>query len=155
MLTIPRHLLVLNVSSNGFQDYLLHHLPRAWGKADWLFVLGTLLALLEDRSHICLLPKLRNLPTSPQHCKDNQKWHHKDISQFPCTPSGSMDLYLSGSKGKASALKQLPWEEHSLWVFLGLSSKQILSACLGCGQLSSWSRGVHSGPWQWICWAGY
>lgn len=32
----PLHLLSFHVISNGFPDYLLHIVPRGWGKAIWL-----------------------------------------------------------------------------------------------------------------------
>lgn len=70
MLTIPSHLLVLNVFWNVFQQYLLYYLPTDWGEFDWPVVPRTLLlVLLEDRSDICLFPMLKNIPTS-EHFKD-------------------------------------------------------------------------------------
>lgn len=43
MLTWDADFLVLNVPGNGFQDYLLLHIPRDRGEADWPVILWLLL----------------------------------------------------------------------------------------------------------------
>lgn len=47
----PNHLLFLQVSGNGFQDYSFHLIPRDQGDADQPVILQIL--FLEDRSDIC------------------------------------------------------------------------------------------------------
>lgn len=62
MLTPPCHL-VPNIFGNGFQEDMLHHLPRQRDEADWPVVPQMLcLVLLEDRMDISCLPGLRSVP---------------------------------------------------------------------------------------------
>jgi len=48
--TTPDDLLVIHVHGNGFQEWLLHHLPRHWGEA--VSSLGPPSCLLQDSSNI-------------------------------------------------------------------------------------------------------
>lgn len=62
MLMSPDQILILYMFEQGFQDHLLHQIPKDQGEADQPVVpCILLLALLEDRSDIWLLPILRNL----------------------------------------------------------------------------------------------
>ena len=63
MLTTPNCLLVLHVLRKGFQDELLHRLPRNRGEAVVLRIL--LLVLPEDSRGISFLPVPRGLSPSP------------------------------------------------------------------------------------------
>lgn len=61
--TTFNHLSVLNIFGEGDKDYLLCHLPRYRGKANWPIVPSILLlADFEDRCDICLVPAFGNLP---------------------------------------------------------------------------------------------
>jgi len=64
MLTAPRHLLVLLVPGNGFQDELFHYFPRDRGEVNWPVVPWVL--LLEDRRDIFLPPVIKHLTQSPK-----------------------------------------------------------------------------------------
>lgn len=56
------NLLILDVSGNGFWDYLLHHFSRDWGEADCSKFPKSFFWKICD---ICFLLILRNLPWSP------------------------------------------------------------------------------------------
>lgn len=64
MLTTLDDFLLRNLAGNGFQDYLLHHLPMDGGEADQPAVVCVfLLALLEEECDICFPPVFGHLPS--------------------------------------------------------------------------------------------
>lgn len=66
MLTTLDDFLICNLAGNGFQDYLLHHLPVDGGEVDQPVVVCVfLLALLEEAGDICFPPVFGHFPPSP------------------------------------------------------------------------------------------
>ena len=85
MLTTPKQFLVLHMSGNGFQNYLLHHLPKKQDEADW--PVAPWILLLPGRNDICFLPNL--FQTSPW-----LSWPFQDYWVWPCNDIGQLPQHL-------------------------------------------------------------
>ena len=82
MLTTLDNLLFSQLSGDGIQDKLFHHLSRDRGEADWPVITWIFLfALFEDWSDIGYPPVFRDLPCCPRPLKNDGERFGNDLCQ--------------------------------------------------------------------------
>lgn len=98
ILTTPDDLLALRVPGNGFQDLLLHHLPKDQGKAVWPLILSSFLPFLKIALAFILLQSSGPAPSYHDWSGIINSYamtSTSSLSIHACIPVRRMDIFMS------------------------------------------------------------